>query len=119
MTLTDVEAEAIRVFYCLSTRESMRSTAETFGCHQNSVREIVHGRTHVGRQRGNRTPGPRPRFFMSVGREKRKTIFGLLQSGPKDINEIKHAIGGTNPSKYLTELREAGKVELKHMWVLK
>lgn len=114
MTLTDAEAEAIRVFYCLSTRESIGSTAEAFNVHRNSIKGIVSGRWHSGRKAGERKRMT-PRVSV-VGREKRKAILEMISAGPKDSKEIESAIG-SDPGKYLTELRDAGKIQLRYFWV--
>lgn len=116
--LTDAEAEAVRVYHCLSTYSSYASTAREFGVHTNTIREIVKCNTHMGNMAGNRTRGPRPRAISVIGRQKRKTILDMLRIGPKDCNEIREAIG-TDPQAYLTEMRKAGKIQLRYLWGLK
>jgi predicted transcriptional regulator len=54
----------------------------------------------------------------AIGRDKRKKITQMLKEGPKSIREIQAALG-TDPSQYLTEMRKAGKIERKFVWVLK
>lgn len=115
--LTDAEAEAIRIMACLCTQESKGSVAEAFGCSRSAIKDIVTGKTHNGSRRG----GCKSRLVKSIspiGREKRKRIFEMLRSGPKEEREIRKALG-TDPGAYLTELRKAGKIERKFVWVLR
>lgn len=115
--ITNAEAEAIRIFYGLSTRQSAASTAREFGVHPNSVRAVMHGKTHAGKPRGC-FRGKRPGQISIIGREKRIIILESLRSGPKEVGELRSAIGGS-PDRYLTEMRKAGKIERKFVWVLK
>lgn len=114
MKMSDAEAEAIRVFYCLSTQESIVSTAREFGRSRGTITSIVDGKTHVGKPRGN-MKGKRPEQLSVVGREKRAAIWEMLKDGPKDVNEIRAAIG-SDPGKYLTEMRKLGKIDRRFVW---
>jgi len=115
--LPDATAEAIRIYRCLNRNESNRTTARAFGCSLNTVVNIINGKTHNGKPRGN-LKGKRPGQISIVGRDKRQTILDILKSGHKDVNEIRDAIG-SDPGAYLTEMRKAGKIERKFVWVLK
>lgn len=117
MALSDAEAEAIRIMACLCTDESQGSVARSFGCSRGAVRAIIQGRTHVGIHRGEYF-GNSVHHMRAVGRDKRKKITQMLKDGPKSIREIQAALG-TDPSQYLTEMRKAGKIERKFVWVLK
>jgi hypothetical protein len=116
MTLTDAEAEAMRIYYHLYETANVPKAAKLFGCCHETVYNTINNKFHNGRGRGDTiTPRGLP---TPTGEANRKKLLGLLRAGPKEFGEI-HKVLGVNPTKYLTEMKKAGKIAYKTVWVLK
>lgn len=116
MRLTDAEAEAMRIYYHLYETSNVPKTAAMFGCCDNTVYNTIQNKFHNCRARGDtitskRLPTPK-------GAENRKRLLQILRSGPKEFQEIRTELG-SDPHEYLTEMKKAGKIEYKTVWVLK